>query len=87
MKLMTKIHCTQSIRVHTEIWCGNLREGNHLEDPSIDGRNLVNIVPLYMYSVDKLRISAIHYNTFIVFNAAETCSNVKYNKGVMLDGR
>jgi len=24
--------------VHTEFWWGNLREGNHLEDPGIDGR-------------------------------------------------
>ena len=24
--------------VHTEFWCGNLREGDHFEDPGIDGR-------------------------------------------------
>jgi hypothetical protein len=24
--------------VHTEFWWGDLREGNHLEDPGVDGR-------------------------------------------------
>jgi hypothetical protein len=24
--------------VHTGFWWGNLREGNHLEDPGVDGR-------------------------------------------------
>jgi hypothetical protein len=24
--------------VYTEIWWGNLREGDHLEDPGVDGR-------------------------------------------------
>jgi hypothetical protein len=24
--------------VHTLFWCGDLREGNHLEDPVVDGR-------------------------------------------------
>jgi hypothetical protein len=24
--------------VHTGLWWGNLREGDHLEDPSVDGR-------------------------------------------------
>jgi hypothetical protein len=24
--------------VHTGFWCGDLREGDHLEDPGIDGR-------------------------------------------------
>jgi hypothetical protein len=23
---------------YTGYWCGNLREGNHLEDPGLDGR-------------------------------------------------
>jgi hypothetical protein len=24
--------------MHTEFWWGNLREGDHLEDPGVDGR-------------------------------------------------
>ena len=24
--------------MHTRFWWGNLREGDHLEDPSVDGR-------------------------------------------------
>jgi hypothetical protein len=24
--------------VHTEFWWGDLREGDHLEDPDVDGR-------------------------------------------------
>jgi hypothetical protein len=24
--------------LHTEFWWGNLREGDHLEDPGVDGR-------------------------------------------------
>ena len=24
--------------MHTGYWCGNLREGDHLEEPGIDGR-------------------------------------------------
>jgi hypothetical protein len=24
--------------VHTGFWCGDLREGNHLGDPAVDGR-------------------------------------------------
>jgi hypothetical protein len=24
--------------VHTGFWCGDLREGNHLEDAGVDGR-------------------------------------------------
>jgi hypothetical protein len=24
--------------VHTRLWWGNLREGDHLEDPGVDGR-------------------------------------------------
>jgi hypothetical protein len=24
--------------VHTGFWCGDLREGDHLEDPFVDGR-------------------------------------------------
>ena len=27
--------------LHTEFWCGNLRERGHLEDPGIDGRILL----------------------------------------------
>ena len=23
--------------MHTEFWCGNLREGGHMEDPGVDG--------------------------------------------------
>jgi len=28
--------------VHTGFWWGNLRERNHLKDPSIDGRIILN---------------------------------------------
>jgi hypothetical protein len=27
--------------VHTGFWCGDLREGDHLGDPSIDGRIII----------------------------------------------
>jgi hypothetical protein len=27
--------------VHIEFWWGNLREGGHLEDPSVDGRKIL----------------------------------------------
>jgi hypothetical protein len=28
----------REVEVHTGFWCGNLREGDHWEDPGIDGR-------------------------------------------------
>ena len=28
--------------MHTGFWWGNLRERNHLEDPSVDGRIILN---------------------------------------------
>jgi len=30
------------VEVHTWFWWGNLRERNHLEDPSVDGRIMLN---------------------------------------------
>jgi len=27
-----------SIEMHTGFWCGNMRDGDHLEDPGLDGR-------------------------------------------------
>jgi hypothetical protein len=30
--------------VHTEFWCGNLREGGHLDNPSVDGRIILKWV-------------------------------------------
>jgi hypothetical protein len=30
------------VEVHTEFWWGNLREGDHLEDPGLDGRIILN---------------------------------------------
>jgi len=27
--------------VNSVYWCGNLREGNHLEDPGVDGRMIL----------------------------------------------
>jgi hypothetical protein len=30
--------CGGGEEVYTGLWCGNLREGGHLEDPGIDGR-------------------------------------------------
>jgi hypothetical protein len=27
--------------MHTRFWWGNLREGDHLEDPGIDGRTIL----------------------------------------------
>jgi hypothetical protein len=29
--------------VHTGFWCGDLREGDHLEDPGVDGRIIQGI--------------------------------------------
>jgi hypothetical protein len=31
-------------RWHTEFWWENLREGDHLEDPGVDGRKILNHV-------------------------------------------
>jgi len=30
--------------VYTGIWWGNLRKGNHLEDPSVDGRIILRLI-------------------------------------------
>jgi len=30
--------------MHTEFWCGKLREGNYLEDPDVDGRIIIIII-------------------------------------------
>jgi hypothetical protein len=30
--------------VHTGYWWGNLREGEHLEEPGVDGRKLLKLI-------------------------------------------
>jgi len=30
--------------VHTGFWCGDTREGGHLEDPGVDGRVILNLI-------------------------------------------
>jgi hypothetical protein len=30
--------------MHTEVWWGNLKEGGHLKDTSVDGRIIVKLV-------------------------------------------
>jgi hypothetical protein len=32
------VACMESGKVYTAFWWGNLREGDHLEDPGVDGR-------------------------------------------------
>jgi hypothetical protein len=34
-------HVQETGEMHTGIWWENLREGYHLEDPSVDGRRIV----------------------------------------------
>jgi hypothetical protein len=29
--------------VHLEFWLGNLRKGDQLDDPGVDGRNVINL--------------------------------------------
>ena len=31
-------------KVHTGFWCGNVREGNHLKDPGVDGRIILKFI-------------------------------------------
>jgi hypothetical protein len=35
------VPCTGRGLVHTGFWLGNLREGDHLEDPGVDGRRIL----------------------------------------------
>jgi hypothetical protein len=38
------VACTGERKVHTGFWCGNLRERDNLEDPSIDGRIILKLI-------------------------------------------
>jgi hypothetical protein len=31
-------------KVHTGVWCGNLRQEEHLKDPNVDGRIILRRV-------------------------------------------
>jgi hypothetical protein len=37
-RLAGHVACMETGEVHTRFWWGNLRERDHLEDPSVDGR-------------------------------------------------
>ena len=30
--------------MHTRFWCGNLKEGDHLKDPEVDGRIILKCI-------------------------------------------
>jgi len=32
------------VEAHREFWWGNLRERDHLEDPSVDGRTIIKCI-------------------------------------------
>jgi hypothetical protein len=38
MRWVGHVACMGRGEVHTEFWCGDLGEGDHLEDPGVDGR-------------------------------------------------